>query len=271
MVLSSARFAVVYGHEWFWFDVKEWENAVEVVIRGKCDAYRLIYELRSSPYSEKLCLICGLGLFDIDNQRIDHFLDAVHSIIQCGELRYYEETMPDGGGVSCEDCPCRKYCESRVKAVNALRYVLPQHVLFSEEGEQAVKELEQLLAKHCMFYKELKKQQTLPDGGVEVDGCLHAEREFVCDEVDEYGDRYVITRCKQCGRYFRENEETGEVEILDHETLPDGGDPEDSVLLVLSALRRLLQDEVLSEHELELAPISELLPFENSRKPKKEV
>ena len=39
---------------------------------------------------------------------------------------------------------------------------------------------------------------------------------------------------------------------------------EDEALLVLSAIRRLLQDEAISEHELELAPISELLESEDS-------
>jgi len=37
---------------------------------------------------------------------------------------------------------------------------------------------------------------------------------------------------------------------------------DESLLLVLSALRRMLQDEVISEHELEMAPIADLLSEE---------
>ena len=38
---------------------------------------------------------------------------------------------------------------------------------------------------------------------------------------------------------------------------------EDSAVLVLAAIRRMLQDEVISEHELELAPIDDLLGEES--------
>jgi len=38
---------------------------------------------------------------------------------------------------------------------------------------------------------------------------------------------------------------------------------EDSAVLVLAAIRRMLQDEVISEHELELAPIADLIEEES--------
>jgi len=40
---------------------------------------------------------------------------------------------------------------------------------------------------------------------------------------------------------------------------------DESLLLVLSALRRMLQDEVISEHELEMVLIADLLEGEEQR------
>ena len=158
--------------------------------------------------------------------------------------------MPDGGGVDslCERCRYGKlvFVDGKEYYICYKRYIVVEPCSTCSDFDPAL----------------TVSDDRCPKCGEELEECTFGVGK-ACPNCD----------CPNCPLYDCCCEELDEEALVgeEYETMPDGGDPEDSVLLVLSALRRLLQDEVLCEHELELAPISELLPFENSRKPKKEV